>query len=187
MKYNKIFTVPYRRKKEGKTDYRKRLVLLKAKLPRLVVRKSNKHVLTQLVEYSESGDKVLLTVKSSELKKYGWEMNTGNMPSAYLTGLVLGIKAKGKQAILDLGLQAPIRGSRLYAALKGAIDGGLDVKSSVENLPQEERLSGRHISSYAKQVDAEYEKIFSAYSKNKQDARKFEEYFEKTKQKILKE
>ena len=187
MKYNKIFTVPFRRKREGKTDYRKRLTLLKSKLPRVVVRKSNKHVVLQLIEYAEKGDKVLATVSSSQLKKYGWEMNTGNMPSAYLTGLLLGKKAKGKQAILDLGLQAPIKGSRLYAALKGAIDGGVEIASSEENLPSQDRIMGKHISSYAKHLNDEYEKIFSAYSKNKQDAKKFEEYFEKTKQTILKE
>ena len=141
----------------------------------------------QLTEYQEGGDKILFTVKSSDLKKHGWEMNTGNMPSAYLTGLLLGVKAKGKQAILDIGLQAPIKGSRLYAALKGTIDGGLDVASSQENLPSDERISGKHISAYAKQIENEYDKIFSAYVKNKQDARKFEEYFEKTKQKILEE
>jgi large subunit ribosomal protein L18 len=187
MKYNKVFTVPFRRKREGKTDYRKRLILLKSKLPRVVVRKSNKNMIVQLVEYAENGDKVLFTVSSSQLKKYGWEMNTGNMPSAYLTGLLLGKKANGKQAILDLGLQAPIRGSRLYAALKGAIDGGVEIASSEENLPSEDRIKGKHISSYAKQLNAEYEKIFSAYSKNKHDAKKFEEYFEKTKENILKE
>jgi large subunit ribosomal protein L18 len=187
MKYNKVFTVPFRRKQEGRTDYRKRLTLLKSKQPRLVVRKSNKHMMLQLIEYAADGDKVLFTVKSTDLKKHGWEMNPGNMPSAYLTGLLLGVKAKGKKAILDLGLQAPIRGSRLYAALKGAIDGGLDVASSEENLPADDRIKGKHISAYAKQLGSEYEKVFSAYVKNKQDARKFEEHFEKIKQDILKE
>ena len=185
MKYNKVFTVPYSRKKNGRTNYKKRLALLKSKLPRLVVRRSNKHMLVQLVEYIDSGDKVLFTVKSTDLKKHGWEMNTGNIPSAYLTGLLIGIKAKGQKAILDLGLQSPIKGSRLYAALKGAIDGGLDVASSEENLPSEDRIKGKHISSYAKQIGAEYDKVFSAYVKNKQDAKTFEDYFEKAKQKIM--
>jgi large subunit ribosomal protein L18 len=187
MKYNKVFTVPFRRKREGRTDYRKRLVLLKSKSLRVVVRKSNKHIMLQLIEYADKGDKVHFTVKSSDLKKFGWGMNTKNMPSAYLTGLLLGIKAKGKKAILDLGLQAPIRGSRLYAALKGAIDGGLDITSSEENLPSNDRIVGKHISSYAKHLGTEYERVFSAYVKNKHDPKKFEEYFEKTKQNILKE
>jgi large subunit ribosomal protein L18 len=185
MKYNKVFTVPFRRKREGRTDYRKRLALLKSKLPRLVVRKSNKNMLAQLIEYEDKGDHVLFTVKSTDLKKHGWEMNLGNMPSAYLTGLLLGVKAKGKKAILDLGLQAPIKGSRLYAALKGAIDGGLEVISSEENLPSDDRIMGKHIASYAKHLGAEHEKAFSAYAKNKHDPKKFEEYFEKTKQNIM--
>jgi large subunit ribosomal protein L18 len=186
MKYNKIFTAPFRRKKEGRTDYKRRLVLLKSKLPRLVVRRSNKHMMVQLIEYDGKGDRTLFTVKSSDLKKYGWEMNTGNMPSAYLTGLLLGVRAKGKKAILDLGLQAPIKGARLYAALKGAIDGGLDVTSSEENLPSDERITGKHISQYAVQLGQDYEKRFSGYAKKAKDARKFEEEFEKTKQSILK-
>ena len=50
MANKKTYTVPFRRKREGKTNYKKRLGLLKSKSLRLVVRKSNKHILVQLVD-----------------------------------------------------------------------------------------------------------------------------------------
>jgi large subunit ribosomal protein L18 len=78
----------------------------------------------------------------------GWKHSTKNLPASYLTGLLLAKKAqeKGvKDAILDLGLQTPLKGSRLYAALKGVIDGGLDVPASEEVFPNEDRLKGSHV------------------------------------------
>ena len=84
----------YRRKQQGKTDYKKRLALLKSGLPRLVIRGSNKNMQVQLVEYQEDGDKVLATTRASDLKKQGWNKSTGNLPAAYLTGLLLAKKSK---------------------------------------------------------------------------------------------
>jgi large subunit ribosomal protein L18 len=146
MKNNKTRTIPFRRKREGKTDYKKRLGLLKSKSLRLVIRKSNKHIIAQLVSYSDNGDKVEESVSSNNLKEQGWDKNTGNIPAAYLTGLLIGKKANGKKAILDLGLQSPKKGSRLFAVLKGAIDGGLVVNSDDQIFPSEDTLSGKHIS-----------------------------------------
>lgn len=141
-------TVPYRRKREGKTNYKKRLELLKGKEARLVVRRTNKHIIMQLVEYHPDGDKILLGVSSKVLESMGWAHSGKNIPAAYLTGLLLGKTAATKKitkAHLDLGLRTPIIGSRLYAALKGAIDAGLDVPASKEVFPTEERIAGKHI------------------------------------------
>jgi len=107
----------YRRKAEGKTDYRRRLKLLISGIPRLVIRRTNKNMIVQVVEYSDDGDHVLLTANSSELKKLGWKHATANLPAAYLTGMLAAKKAKEKKvkkAIVDLGLQ-PKSCSRLYA------------------------------------------------------------------------
>ncbi len=187
MANKKIFTIPFRRKREGKTNYQKRLALLKSGKPRLVVRKTNKHMIVQLIKYGDVGDKVLKTITTKDLVKHGWEMNTSNIPSAYLVGLLMGKEMKGKEAILDLGLQTPIKGSRLYAVLKGAMEGGLKINFSEDIVPKEERLKGMHIQEYARSIKGkkEYDKIFSAYIKHKKDPEKFEEYFEKVKQKIL--
>jgi large subunit ribosomal protein L18 len=140
--------VPHRRRREGKTDYRKRLSLVKSKKLRFVVRKSNQAVICQIVEYGHTGDKTLLTVNSFDLKKLGWTGPTGNIPAAYLTGMLCAKKAlekKVKEAILDIGLYRATRGNRLFAALKGAIDGGLDIPHSKEAFPSEDRIAGRHI------------------------------------------
>lgn len=140
--------LPYRRKRDGRTNYRKRLTLLVSGSHRVVVRKTNKNMIVQVVNYAENGDAVIVTANSSELNKLGWTHATGNLPAAYLTGMLAARKAlkkNVKSAIVDLGLQIPSKGSRLFAAVKGSIDGGLDVKASDEAFPKEERLSGKHI------------------------------------------
>jgi large subunit ribosomal protein L18 len=142
----------YRRKAEGKTDYRKRLKLLISGIPRLVIRRTNKNMVAQIVEYSADGDHVIVTANSSELKKLGWKHATGNLPAAHLTGMLVAQKAKKlniKKAIVDLGLQ-PKSCSRLYAVIKGAKDNGLDVPASEDIFPNIDRLTGKHIVAYAK-------------------------------------
>ena len=144
----KRIVMQYRRKREGKTDYKKRLVLLKSGLPRLVIRASNKGVQAQIIEYTPDGDRVLATARASDLKKFGWTLATGNIPAAYLTGFVLAHKTKNKKMndlIIDIGLQKHHKGGRLYAVAKGAIDGGLQVRVSDETLPSDERIHGNHI------------------------------------------
>ena len=145
MASKKVFTVPFRRKREGKTDYKRRLSLLKSKSLRLVIRKSNKHILAQIINYGDQGDLVLKTAHSNELKSYGWKVNNSNIPASYLTGLLLGKKSGQEQVIIDLGLQTPVKGSRIFAVVKGAMDAGLKIKSSEEVMPTEERITGKHI------------------------------------------
>jgi len=155
MKTNKKRFVPYRRKLSGRTNYRKRLKMLVSGSSRLVVRTSNKHIMVQVVDYSENGDHVIITAKSSELKQLGWDLATSNLPAAYLTGLLAGQKAKAKkatEAIADLGLQTPAHGSRLYAAIKGAIDAGMKIPCDESVFPPEDRLKGKHIADYNKKA-----------------------------------
>jgi large subunit ribosomal protein L18 len=144
-------SVPYRRKREGKTNYKTRLKLLLSSRPRLVVRKSNKNLWCQLVEYSPDGDKVIASSHSRELAKYGLKTSRCNLPVAYLTGILLGRRAvqkKHSEALLDIGLYTSTKGSRLYAALKGAVDAGMKIPYSEGILPAQERLEGKHISGY---------------------------------------
>lgn len=65
------YFVQFRRRREGKTDYYKRLKLIVSDKPRMVVRKSNKHITCQLVEAKLEGDNTLVAAHSSELAKYG--------------------------------------------------------------------------------------------------------------------
>ena len=148
MSTKKPKVIPFRRKREKKTNYKKRLSLLTSRKLRLVIRKSVNNTLAQLVEYVPSGDKVLFTVKSNALRKIGWENSTSNLPAAYLIGYMLGKKAVDagiKEAILDLGLHST-KSSRLFACLKGVVDAGLIIPHDEKIIPVEERLKGVHIS-----------------------------------------
>ncbi|NQU98355.1 50S ribosomal protein L18 [Candidatus Woesearchaeota archaeon] len=141
--------IQFHRKKSGKTNYKKRLELLKSRKDRLVIRKTNKYLIIQMVKYEAKGDRVVVSTNSKELVKLGWKNSCKNIPACYLTGLLLGKKAKEKglkEAILDIGLQTPIKGSKLFAALKGLIDLGLNVPSSEQIFPVNERIQGKHIS-----------------------------------------
>lgn len=153
MAHTSTFDVPFKRRAEKKTNYAKRLALVKSGLPRLVVRKSNRHVFAQLIEFSKNGDKTISSASSKELKKLGWALALKNIPSAYLTGLIVGVKAKKKnvkKAVLDIGFRTPVHGSIPFAALKGAIDAGIELNFNPEALPSPERISGKHISEHSK-------------------------------------
>jgi large subunit ribosomal protein L18 len=140
--------VNFKRRRTEKTNYKKRLALLKSEKARLVIRKSLSNISVQFINFKPDGDETIASAVSAELKKFGWT-KCGNIPAAYLTGLLAGKKAKEKnikEAVLDLGLQTSTRGSRLYAALKGVVDSGINVPHSKEILPSEERINGKHIS-----------------------------------------
>ncbi len=186
--------LPHRRRKEGKTNYRKRLDLLKSHQSRLVVRKSSKNIYCQLVNYEVKGDKTVASSSSKDLGKFGWTSFAGNLPAAYLTGLLLGVKAKKAKlsnAILDKGLYETVHGTRLFATLKGAIDGGLEIPHSEEAFPSAERMSGKHIADYAAKLKKEkptiYKKQFSAYLEKKVSPEEVPKLFESVKAKILAE
>ena len=185
--------VPHRRRRELKTDYKKRFALLKSGKLRLVVRKSQVNVLCQIVEYEAPGDKCLISAGTSELRKLGWKANTGNISSAYLAGLLCGVRAKKKrieEAVLDMGLYKSTPGSRIFAALRGAIDAGLNVAHSADILPDDDRTKGAHVASYAewlkRENSSEYKKRFSSYLKSKVAPESLPGHFEEVKAKILK-
>ncbi|MCF7798711.1 50S ribosomal protein L18 [Candidatus Woesearchaeota archaeon] len=165
MAKNAIYTLGFRRKREGKTNYKKRLELLKSNKTRLVIRRSNSAVIVQFINYQPNGDKVIETFHSSKLEKFGWSFSKKSLPACYLAGLVAGVQAekKGvKEAILDVGLQTLKKGSKIYATLKGVIDAGIIVPSSDEIFPSEERLSGKHIAEYntkAKTITKTFEDV----------------------------
>jgi len=215
--YFKRFQVKYRRRREGKTDYyaRKRLVTQdknKYNSPRyrLVVRFSNKDVITQIVYAKITGDLVLCAAYSHELKRYGMPVGHTNYAAAYATGLLLARrlltklnladKYKGNQdingvdynvealqdgpkpffALLDVGLKRTTTGSKVFAALKGVTDGGIEVPHSETRFvgynKEEKKLNadilrkyifGGHVKEYMEKLKkddpAKYEKQFSKY------------------------
>ncbi len=136
-----------RRRREQKTDYRARLALLKSQKPRLVIRKTNRALIAQIIISEGAQDQVTLTVTSKNLLAHGWPKESQgslkSLPAAYLTGFLAGKKAKGKtpEAILDIGLQRNIPKSRVYAVLKGAVDAGLKVPHNPEIFPTPEMFA----------------------------------------------
>ena len=135
------------------TNYKKRIAMLKGGLARVVVRK-NRAINVQIAEYDSTGDKVVASANSKELKAFGWEPRS-NIPTAYLTGLLLAKKAKGmkgKELILDIGLYRPMKGSVIFAAAKGTVDGGINIISNIEI--DAKRLSGSHIADFSIKGDA---------------------------------
>lgn len=133
-----------KRRRLAVTNYKKRIAMLKGNLPRVVIRRSNRSILMQVVRYQEAGDKIEMSVNSKDLSKLEWAPKC-NTPTAYLTGLMLAKKAKTMkdEFVLDIGLFKPIKSSVLFAAAKGAIDGGMKIKSTIEF--DEKRISGSHI------------------------------------------
>ncbi|MDH7507598.1 MAG: 50S ribosomal protein L18 [Candidatus Thermoplasmatota archaeon] len=149
MSHGPRYYVKPRRRREGKTDYRKRLSLLKSGKIRMVVRKSLKYTQVQFIEYKEHGDNVLAFANSKELKeKFNWNFSASTTPAAYLTALLAGTRAKEKgitECVLDIGRFTPSNGCKIFAALKGVIDAGLTCPFNEEKLPSEDRIMGKHL------------------------------------------
>jgi|Transcript_19052 large subunit ribosomal protein L5e len=224
--YFKRFQVKYRRRREGKTDYRARKRLIcqdknKYNSPkyRLVVRFTNKQVICQIVYSLIDGDKVLCAAYSSELKRYGLTVGLKNYAAAYCTGLLVARRLLQKlgldevyegndeidgnvvstemngtkyfvaevddekrpfHALLDVGITTTTTGNRVFGALKGAADGGLDIPHSEKRFPgydrdaksydaevHADRIKGAHVAEYMSYLQEEdpdmYKAQFSKY------------------------
>lgn len=147
-----------RRRRENKTDYKARRILLSSEIPRIVVRKTNKYFILQAVTSSEAQDRVSATVTSKELLKNGWDVKMSgslkSIPAGYLTGLLMAKKLKSGRFIMDLGMARTLKGSRVFAVVKGLIDGGLDIPANKNVFPSEERLNGEHLKDDVKNMIA---------------------------------
>jgi len=216
--YFKRFQVQFRRRREGKTDYRARKRLIaqdknKYNAPkyRLVVRVTNKDIIAQIIYARIVGDFVVTSAYAHELNRYGMPVSHTSYAGAYSTGLLIARRLLKKfsldtkyagnanvgedynveeledgpapfRAILDVGLRRTTSGAIIFAAMKGAADGGIDIPHSQDRFVGYDKESksvkgdvlrkyifGGHISDYMKQLkedDSEkYGKLFSAYVK----------------------
>lgn len=143
-----------RRRRENRTDYKARRILLTSGIPRIVVRRTNKYFILQAVESVEAQDKVIATVTSKDLLKNGWDAkykgSLKSVPAGYLTGLLMAKKLGSGKYIMDLGMARTFKGGRVFSVVKGLIDGGLDIPANEAVFPAEERLAGEHLSDEVK-------------------------------------
>jgi large subunit ribosomal protein L18 len=145
------YSVPYKRKRENKTNYNKRLSAVKSDSSRLVVRKTNLRMLAQIVRFEEKGDKTLVFASNTNLKDYGYENAPKNLVTSYLLGYLIGklaLKNNIKEAVLDIGLNINTKGNRLFAVLAGAVKSGLKVPHDEKAFPSADRLQGKHIKGF---------------------------------------
>ncbi|HDJ89438.1 MAG TPA: 50S ribosomal protein L18 [Thermoprotei archaeon] len=187
------YRVPFRRRREGLTNYKKRLKLIISGKPRLIVRKTCRHLIVQIAKALPQGDKILVSASTIELRnKFGWLGGTRNTPAGYLVGLLIGKRAqeKGvKEAILDIGLHTPVRGGIIFAVVKGAIDAGLKVPVNEKMFPSNNRIIGEHIAEYAKKLLNEnpeaYNRFFSQYLQRNLKPENIVEHFKEIRSKII--
>ena len=164
------YKVAFRRRREGKTDYGARIKLIDYEKSRLVVRISNAQATVQVIDYTPEGDVTVASAVSKQLADYGYLGHTGNITACYLTAYLCAKRALADgvdSAILDIGLKSPIKGSKIFAALKGAVDAGLEIPHGDFIFPEDERIRGEHVANYAEALDAE------------EVAKKFSKYFER--------
>jgi large subunit ribosomal protein L18 len=146
--------VVFRRRRTGLTNYKKRLQLIISRKPRLVIRVSNKYINCQVIKYKSDGDVTIIAFNSKNLINYGFK-GSKNLQSAYLTGLVAGLKAlkEGiKKAVLDTGLKPSVKNSRIYACLKGFIEAGVSVPHGDEVMPDDKLLKKDELTKYITKV-----------------------------------
>lgn len=185
------YKVPKRRRREGKTNYYKRYVMVKSGHPRFVVRKTNKYIWVQVVIAKPEGDHTVAAAHSRELvTKFSWKGGTANTPAAYLTGLLAALRALRagiKYAVADIGLHRATKGSLVFAAVKAANDVGLKVPIGEEVVPSEDRICGKHVAEYAKMLKEQglLEKRFSKYLERGLDPESLPQHFLGVKQAIL--
>ncbi|CAL0318079.1 unnamed protein product [Lupinus luteus] len=230
--YFKRFQVKFKRRRDGKTDYRARIRLInqdknKYNTPkyRFVVRFTNKDIIAQITSASIAGDHVLAAAYAHELPHFGLEVGLTNYAAAYCTGLLLArrvlktleldeeyegnVEASGEdfsvepadtkrpfRALLDVGLIRTTTGNRVFGALKGALDGGLDIphsdkrfagfdKEKKELDPEVHRkyIFGGHVANYIKTLiedePEKYQTHFSEYIKRGIEADGLEALYKK--------
>lgn len=188
MAHGSRYKLAFKRRKEGKTDYNARLRLIGLDKLRMVVRITNNHTITQIIKVDPQGDETIVSAHSKELEGMGWMGSGKNTSAAYLTGYLCGKKALNQgidEVTLDIGLKSSIKGSKVFAALKGAVDAGLNIPHNEVVLPAPERINGEHIANYAQTLEeAEINAKFSQYMERGLSPVDLPNHFETIKKKI---
>jgi large subunit ribosomal protein L18 len=186
--YNHIF----RRRREGKTDYRKRRGIILGNMPFVSIHISGRYIYSQILKPTVTGDITIASASSRDLsKKFGWKGSAKNLPGAYLTGYYLGHLAAEqnlKKAVVYSGVGRFVHGSRMASLISGAKDAGLDISVDEESLPDEERITGKHIVDYSQKLEKENgekrDQIFSKILSSGMKPADYPLHFESIKSKI---
>jgi len=167
--------IPKRRRIENKTDYLKRLKMLKSGMPRVIFRKTNRYVIAQYVTSTEAQDKIEIGMNSKKLKEFGWpdefDGSLKSISASYLTGLLVGkeiIRKKLETPIVDFGMTRVLSKNRTFAFIKGLVDAGVKIKCPEENFPENERIEGKNMkkdfSKTFKEIKSKIEKSEGTHS-----------------------
>jgi large subunit ribosomal protein L5e len=136
---------------------------------RFVVRITNRDIICQIFSADMTHDVCMVAAYSHELKRYGLKTGLTNYAAAYCTGLLLARRVNAKlgldyegteevdgeefhveadpeakapfRALLDVGLRRTTTGARVFGALKGACDGGLDIPHNDRRFPGTSEVS----------------------------------------------
>merc|ERR1711963_168833 len=140
--YFKRYQVKFRRRREGKTDYyaRKRLVVQdknKYNTPkyRMIVRCSNKDITCQIAYARLEGDRIVAAAYSHELPRYGVKVGLTDVNGEHSMVEDNDEGPGAFRACLDVGLARTTTGAKVFGAMKGASDGGLDIPHSEKRFP----------------------------------------------------
>lgn len=108
----KKYQVKKRRRRQGKTDFAARRVMIhqdknkyNSKKYRLVVRITNTKVVCQIVYATVVGDRTICQANSSELKRYGIPCGLKNYAACYATGLLV-----ARRCLKQLGMDGDFKG-----------------------------------------------------------------------------
>ncbi len=159
---------PMKRRIKKLTNYKKRRRLLQSPHPRTVIRRTLKYTIVQIIDSELAGDKVLEGNSSKVLRKYGWDLSCSNISASYLLGYYIGKRGVKKgidQAVLDSGLYKPTPGGRIYAAVKGLKDSGIEIPCDEECLPPEDTITGKKLGEERAKL---FDKVKNAIDKGKE-------------------
>jgi large subunit ribosomal protein L5e len=179
---------------------------------RLIVRFTNKDIICQIAYARIDGDVIVCAAYAHELPRYGVKVGLTNYAAAYCTGLLLARRLLKKfnldgiyagcedvtggqyqvesvagqpgafRCYLDVGLARTTTGARVFGAMKGAVDGGLDIPHGVKRFPgydgeskefhadvHRKHIFGQHVADYMKLLqqddDDAFKRQFAQYIK----------------------
>jgi large subunit ribosomal protein L5e len=193
---------------------------------RMIVRFSNKDICCQIAYAKLCGDIVVTAAYAHELPRYGVKVGLTNYAAAYCTGLLLARRHLKKlkldqtyegvtdvtgetynvesqegqpgafRCCLDVGLTKTTTGARIFGAMKGAVDGGLDIPHSEKRFPgydaeskkydpatHKARIFGQHVADYMRHLkeddDDSYKRQFAQFLKEGLEADTLEAMYKK--------